>query len=241
MRPKPRKEAHPQTKAAATNNRLLGRNGLGPYIERPQDFPPERVIWYDDDFVAIRDLYPKAQIHTLLLPRNPAKTTLHPTEAFEDVDFRNLVLRGVKKLKSQVASELRRKYGLFSKLEAPRVAAMNSDDPPDVLPEGRDWEKSVATGYHAKPSMSHLHIHVFSVDRVSECLKDRKHYNSFATPFLIPVEDTPLHANDPRRHPGREGYLDQDFLCWRCGRNFKHRFTMLKDHLKDELEQWKRE
>lgn len=88
--------------------------------------------------------------------------------------------------------------------------------------------------------MNHLHVHVLSRDRVSECMRHRKHYNSFATEFLVPMEDFPLAEEDKRRQPGREGYLERDLKCWRCGREFGRRFRELKGHLEEELETWKR-
>lgn len=47
-------------------------------------------------------------------------------------------------------------------------------------------------GVHSHPSMNHLHVHVLSVDRRSERMKHRKHYNSFATGFFVGVEEFPL-------------------------------------------------
>ena len=117
---------------------------------------------------------------------------------------------------------------------------MDADPPPDKLPEERDWEKDIMCGIHAHPSMNHLHIHVMSVDRHSDSLKHRKHYNSFSTPFFIDVMDFPLAKDDPRRHPGRAGYLNRDYKCWRCGENFGNRFTRLKDHLETEYQAWRR-
>lgn len=37
------------------------RDGLGIYAERPEDNPEGRVVDYDDDFVVIRDKFPKAR------------------------------------------------------------------------------------------------------------------------------------------------------------------------------------
>jgi aprataxin len=37
------------------------RDGLIVYIERPEENPEGRVVEYDDDFVLIRDKYPKAR------------------------------------------------------------------------------------------------------------------------------------------------------------------------------------
>lgn len=43
-------------------------------------------------------------------------------------------------------------------------------------------------GYHAKPSMQRLHLHVISRDFHSPWLKTKKHWNSFNSPFLLSSE-----------------------------------------------------
>jgi len=245
------KKKHPQSASsparkqptipAADLNSFLGRDALGAYITSPTSFPTTRVLSYDEEFVSIRDLYPKSSIHLLLLPRDMGKALQHPFDAFEDIEFLARTRTAAAILAKLVASELRRNYSSISKSSAAREAAMQADPPPEVLPEGRDWEKEVLVGVHAHPSMSHLHVHVLSRDRVSECMRHRKHYNSFATPFLVPLEDMPLAKDDARRHPGREGYLDRDLQCWRCGKNFGRSFAKLKQHLLEEIEDWKRE
>lgn len=228
---------------ATTAITFLGRDGLGAYIASPDSFPASRVISYCEKFVVINDLYPKSSIHLLLLPRAPEKTFLHPFDALEGKDFLAEVLGEVSKLRILVAKELRRRYGRYSVQDQARKQAMEAECPPSErdLPPGRDWSKEVAAGVHAHPSMNHLHIHVLSVDRESDRMRHRKHYNSFATPFFIALEDFPLAPNDKRRHPGREGYLDSDLKCWRCGKNFGNKFARLKDHLNEEFEVWKRE
>jgi aprataxin len=230
------------SKRPSTNRTSFhGRDGLGAYILSPQNYPATRVITYNDSFVTIHDLYPKSSVHCLLLPRSDKHTLLHPFDAFEDAEFLAAVRGEAKKLKTLVAKELRRKYGPFSKQDEPREAVLNGEIDADMLPEGRDWEKGVKVGVHAHPSMNHLHIHVISVDRHSECLKYKKHYNSFATPFFVELEDFPLAEDDVRRRPGKEGYLQGDMKCWRCGRNFENRFARLKEHLELEFEEWKKE
>jgi len=221
---------------------FTGREGLGAYIEDPTSFPPTQVIYHNNNFVAINDMYPKSSVHTLLLPRGP-QSKLHPFDAFEDPEFLTSVQEETKKLCTIVAKEIQRKYGKFSKQDQAREGALNGEDN-DLeadLPQGRDWEREVMAGVHAHPSMAHLHVHVMSVDRFSECLKHRKHYNSFATAFFVPIEDFPLREDDVRRHPGREGYLNSDFKCWKCGKNFGNKFSKLKTHLAEEFEVWKRE
>ena len=110
------------------------------------------------------------------------------------------------------------------------------------LPPGRDWSKSIISGVHLSPSMNHLHIHILSTDRFSPCMKHRKHYNSFNTPFLIPVEDFPLGEGDERLKKGvGRTYLESELRCWRCGKGFGNRFARLKEHLEEEFDKWKRE
>ncbi|RAO70769.1 uncharacterized protein BHQ10_006781 [Talaromyces amestolkiae] len=237
-RSKKSKQTEPQKPKKLTTF-FQTRDALGLYIERPESYPSSVVIYYNDNFVAIHDMFPKSSLHLLLLPREATKFYQHPFDAFEDIEFLHKVQEEVKKLRSLAARELQRRYGKYSLQEKARREAMERDPPPDELPLGRDWEKEIITGIHAHPSMNHLHIHVMSVDRYSDRLKHRKHYNSFSTPFFVPIEDFPLAPDDVRRHPSREGYLNRDFECWRCKKKFGKQFQQLKQHLEEEFEVWK--
>lgn len=235
-------------KPSTTNSKTLGpslafpgRDGLGAYLADPASFPPSRVIYHTEKWVVINDLYPKSSVHILLLPRDKSKNLLHPFEALEDRQFLVDVQAEIKKLRVLVAKELRRRYSKFSAQEKERDDPLSADLVSEELPTGRDWGKDVISGVHAHPSMNHLHVHVLSRDRVSDCLKKKIHYNSFNTPFLIDVQDFPLDKDDVRRHPGKQGYLDSDLKCWRCGKTFGNKFARLKEHLAEEFEQWKRE
>lgn len=250
MAPKPKKSAIESAKPRTSKpwlQKLAGRDGLGAYIQDPKSFPPSRVIYHNDGFVAIHDLYPKASVHTLLLPRGP-QSLLHPFEAFEDTVFLATVQEEVRRLRQLVAKELQRIHGKFSAQEKARERVLNGEDEiisGQDLPSGRDWGKEVVAGIHAHPSMTHLHVHVMSRDHFSECLKHRKHYNSFATPFFVDINDFPLAQDDVRRHPGHEGYLNMNLICWRCGtdfgNNFGKAFSKLKPHLAEEFQAWRAE
>ncbi|KAJ5945554.1 Aprataxin-like protein [Penicillium verhagenii] len=237
---KPMTEASRGKKIRPNHAYKPGRDGLGAYIAKPETYPSSVVVKYNEDFVAIHDMFPKSSLHLLLLPRDPTKTDLHPFDAFEDIEFLTKVRAEAHKLRALAATELRRKYGKDSAQEQARQAALIAEPPPDELPTGRDWEKEIMCGVHAVPSMNHLHVHVIAVDRHSERLKHRKHYNSFATPFFVPIEDFPLSNDDLRRDPTRQGYLKRDFICWRCGEEFGNKFTLLKEHLEKEFEEWRR-
>lgn len=237
------KQQSPELKSRKTTQPTFfaGRDGLGAYSVDPASFGPERVIYYNDDFVFINDLFPKSSVHCLVLPRDFNLNVLHPFDAFENPDFLAKVQQEVAKARKIVADELRRRYGRFSASEQPRLKAMEAGQSPDELPPGRDWSKDVMTGIHAHPSMSHVHVHVMSRDMVNDCMHHRKHYESFNTPFLVDVDQFPLAKDDPRRHPGRSGFLNQDLKCWRCNKNFVNKFKQLKEHLEEEFDDWKRQ
>lgn len=119
---------------------------------------------------------------------------------------------------------------------------MESENPPNPLPPGRDWLKSIKMGVHAHPSMSHLHIHILSVDMHSDTMRHRKHYNSFNTDFFIPLDAFPLPEDDPRwQIPYQNANLKADFKCWRCGKMFGNQFAKLKQHLESEFQEWRAE
>jgi aprataxin len=250
MRPKPHppppdsKHSHVST-ASKLTRAFKDRDGLGAYLADPKAFPSSRVIYHNQSFVAIHDLYPKASVHTLLLPRSTRHNLLHPFDAFDDAEFLALVRAETDRLKGLVAKELKRRFGSGSRkeqeLERERaLAAAGNDTDDSQLPPGRDWLAEVKVGIHMHPSMNHLHVHVFSRDMHSPCLKHRKHYNSFNTPFLVDMADFPLAGDDPRRR-GNQGYLNRNLVCWRCGRDFTNRFKALKEHLDEDFEEWKAE
>ncbi|KAL2797649.1 HIT-like domain-containing protein [Aspergillus keveii] len=245
LSPKPKQPKHEkqglvkdiQKKAHGT---FRPRDALGAYIAKPETYPPNVVVYHNADFVVIHDLFPKSTLHLLLLPRDATKTLVHPIEAFDDPEFLAKVKEEAKKVCALAAGELRRKYGKYSLRDREREKALDADPPPENLPAGRDWGKEIMCGIHAHPSMTHLHVHIISVDRYSDRLKHRKHYNSFSTPFFVDIDDFPLAVDDPRRDPDRQGYLRRNFICWRCGRDFGNQFTHLKKHLEEEFNDWKR-
>ncbi|KAF2651414.1 HIT-like protein [Lophiostoma macrostomum CBS 122681] len=248
-KPKPASPTPPSIQHA-TKRTFDMRDGLGVYIEHPELNPEGLVISHDPSYVVIRDKYPKSSVHLLLLPRDPALWYQHPLDALSNnpallADIR----QRVDELKVLVASELRRLYGGESATDAPYQTALEelmstSSDPPPPgperdarLPAGRDWLSEVRAGVHTHPSMNHLHIHVFSRDMYSACMKHKKHYLSFNTSFLVGLDELPLGEHDARRHPG--DWPNWDMRCWRCGERFG--FAKLKRHLEEEWEAWKKE
>lgn len=233
----------PKPTPAATDKRtqrtvFYGRDGLAAYTTDPASFPPSRVLYHNDKFVVINDLFPKAAVHLLILPRDIKRNAMAPQDAFDDPQFLADCQQEEKKVRGIVASELRRRFGHFSATDRPRLQAMDAEDPPDDLPAGRNWDKEIISGIHANPSMAHVHIHILSRDMVSEPMKKRNHYQSFTTDFLVALDQFPLAPDDHRRTYGR---FPEDMICWRCGMNFQNRMVKLKEHLQEEFEEWKRE
>lgn len=96
-------------------------------------------------------------------------------------------------------------------------------------------------GFHAVPSMRQLHLHLISQDFDSACLKNKKHWNSFATDFFVPPEEwiEQLRADGRLvvdKH-AQEAKLKAQMLCPVSGKVLKDMPT-LKDHLASA--EWKR-
>ncbi|KAH7384147.1 HIT-like domain-containing protein [Phaeosphaeria sp. MPI-PUGE-AT-0046c] len=254
-KPKPTAEdVGPSSTLEKAKNAVKGwdpRNGLGEYLDKPETNPEGRVVEHDDDFVVIRDKFPKASVHLLLIPRSPKYYNQHPLHAFsKDAAFLADVRTRVDRLQRLAASELRRQFGHLSASDAPYHAALEdlmsspSPSPPTpaqeaALPAGRDWSAEIVTGVHTHPSMNHLHVHIFSRDMHSECMKHKKHYLSFNSTFLVQMDEFPLQEGSERFEPGH--WPSWDMKCWRCGENYKNKFKALNEHLEEEFEAWKKE
>jgi aprataxin len=69
-KPKPQptaEDVEPSSTLEKAKNAIAGwdpRNGLGVYINKAETNPEGRVVEYDDDFVVIRDKFPKARYAT---------------------------------------------------------------------------------------------------------------------------------------------------------------------------------
>ncbi|XP_065372176.1 aprataxin-like protein [Calliphora vicina] len=63
-------------------------------------------------------------------------------------------------------------------------------------------------GFHNQPSMQRLHLHVISKDFVSDCLKKKKHWNSFNTGLFLDYEDLCKQLQET----GQVKRLDSDTL-----------------------------
>ncbi|KAI0811028.1 hypothetical protein BC629DRAFT_1281155, partial [Irpex lacteus] len=103
-----------------------------------------------------------------------------------------------------------------------------------------EWE--VYIGFHALPSMTHLHLHVISCDFHNETLKTKKHFNSFHPKhgFFLHYDDvmswfdaTPSFFKDKissLRPSNYEHLLKLNLSCHLCPQSFRN-MPLLKAHL----------
>ncbi|KAL2630199.1 hypothetical protein R1flu_014885 [Riccia fluitans] len=89
-------------------------------------------------------------------------------------------------------------------------------------------------GYHSNPSMRQLHLHVVSQDFDSASLKNKKHWNSFTSPFfrdsLDVINEVKTHGYVDNCGPSAEKLLDLELRCHRC-RSVQPNIPRLKTHI----------
>ncbi|ELT97774.1 hypothetical protein CAPTEDRAFT_132902 [Capitella teleta] len=158
---------------------------------------PELVVEEDDRLVIIKDKYPKARHHFLVMPRES--------------------IANLKALDSRHLDLLRHMQSRGEELAAKTSKTLQ-----------------FRLGYHAIPSMSHVHMHVISQDFDSVCLKTKKHWNSFTTEYFLDSEDViqmienfdavEVNSSDS------EKILKKDLRCHKCSKEFST-MPALKKHI----------
>ncbi|XP_050079247.1 aprataxin-like [Anopheles maculipalpis] len=163
-----------------------------------------KQLFVSDWAVVIKDKYPKAMHHFLVLP-------------WRDID-------SVYDLSSGDTALLQDMYDL----------GLKAIDTTGLTGDRFDY------GYHMKPSMRRLHLHVISKDYHSHCLSHRYHWNAFNTEFLIKHEDVVEKLREqgcverPSLHYIMQ-LLETPLRCNQC--TFRPaNFAKLKLHLKQHVE-----
>ncbi|KAG7225854.1 hypothetical protein INR49_014376 [Caranx melampygus] len=160
---------------------------------------PKMQVYKDDKVVVIKDKYPKARYHWLVLPWQsiPSLKAL----CAEHCDL----VKHMQKVADQMIQQ---------------------------CPDSRSLQ--FRTGYHAIPSMSHVHLHVISQDFDSPCLKNKKHWNSFTTDYFIESRDVIEMLNTNGGVTVKDGTSELLKLPLRCHVCRKELPTIpaLKEHLK---------
>lgn len=137
---------------------------LNTYIEHPE---AHDTIFYDDDYVVVKDAFPKARLHWLILPRDKTITIQHPL----------IILKNNEELYKKTKV-------LVDEFVNKAAQELNVD------------RSHIKAGVHSVPSLANLHIHIISRDMYSDRLKTALHYNTFTTEFFINYEDIPNASVD---------------------------------------------
>lgn len=160
---------------------------------------PNLVVESDDLIVIIKDKYPKAKKHFLILPKAEINT--------------------IKDLKKEHLSLLNHMHNKAEELIS------RSEN-----------EKNIRIGYHAVPSMRHLHLHVISQDFDSPCLKTKTHWNSFTTEYFIDSKEVIKQLEEKGHVKLMDPKIAKDLLaqtlrCHVCKAEMKT-IPKLKEHIK---------
>uniref|UniRef100_H3BWU4 Aprataxin n=1 Tax=Tetraodon nigroviridis TaxID=99883 RepID=H3BWU4_TETNG len=163
---------------------------------------PNMQVFKDDKVVVIRDKYPKARYHWLVLPWRSISS-----------------LKALREEDCELVKHMQ------------QVAELMIQRCPDA------GTLRFRSGYHAIPSMSHVHLHVISQDFDSPCLKNKKHWNSFTTDYFIESQAVIQMLETDGKISIREGTSELLKLPLRCHVCRKELSTMpaLKEHLKSHL------
>ena len=192
-------------------------NALYRYAEDPEEHA-ESVVWHDAKYVVVRDKFPKARVHLLVLPRPAPATGAVPYAGPLDLQHR---------ADAAVVREM------LAAARAALAAAHPAQDPAHVR-----------LGFHMQPSMRPLHLHAVSTDYDAPALRTKKHWNSFTTRFF--VDAAPLAARidacacdaDVRaltaavfgNAEAAAALLRTPLCCHRCGAPMRN-MPALKSHL----------
>ncbi|KAI7811018.1 aprataxin isoform X1 [Triplophysa rosa] len=163
---------------------------------------PKMQVYKDDRVVVIKDKYPKARYHWLVLPWDS--------------------ISSLKVLRSEHCDLLQHMQHVGDRM----------------VQQCPDAQKlRFRLGYHAIPSMSHVHMHVISQDFDSPCLKNKKHWNSFTTEYFIESQDVIAMLEADGKVTVKEStneLLKRPLRCHVCHKE-QSTIPKLKDHLSTHL------
>ncbi|TKS68224.1 Aprataxin [Collichthys lucidus] len=198
------KETEKESVSASKGEATKNSEGFGHWSQglKASMQDPKMQVYKDDKVVVIKDKYPKARYHWLVLP-----------------------WQSISSLKA-----LREEHCELMK-HMQRVGEQMVQQCPDAS------RLRFRMGYHAIPSLSHLHLHVISQDFDSPCLKNKKHWNSFTTDYLINSHDVIQMLETDGKVTVKEGtseLLKLPLRCHVCHREIPT-IPALKEHLKSHF------
>lgn len=194
----PRQRSVPpkKEKDASAKKESLGHWSQGLKISMED---PKMQVYKDEQVVVIKDKYPKARFHWLVLPWASISSLKAVTREHLEL------LRHMHAVGEKVIAD----FAGSSKLR-------------------------FRLGYHAIPSMSHVHLHVISQDFDSPCLKNKKHWNSFNTEYFLESQAVIEMVQEAGRVTVRDGMpelLKLPLRCHEC-QQLLPSIPQLKEHLR---------
>ncbi|KAH6918642.1 HIT-like domain-containing protein [Coprinopsis sp. MPI-PUGE-AT-0042] len=222
---------------------------LRQYAAKSADSLPKSVLFQSTSkFYTIFDAYPKSIFHFLILPRilstqdAAGASDNEGTSEISDPQQQHFTASELRNFKAILKTDRERCKTLLEEMHEEAQGVKKQIEDEMVEHYGFKWD--VWIGFHAVPSMEHLHLHVLSADLVSERMKNKKHYNSFhpSLGFFLHISDvlewfdaTPEYFKDvtelnPKKY---EGLLKESLACFKCGSSMKNMPT-LKEHLQVE-------
>ncbi|XP_029332482.1 aprataxin isoform X1 [Mus caroli] len=156
-------------------------------------------VYKDDQVVVIKDKYPKARHHWLVLPWAS--------------------ISSLKVVTSEHLELLKHMHDVGEKVIADFAGSSTL---------------RFRLGYHAIPSMSHVHLHVISQDFDSPCLKNKKHWNSFNTEYFLESQAVIKMVQETGRVTVKDGTCELLKLPLRCHecQQLLPSIPQLKEHLR---------
>ena len=175
------------------------------FLDDPSD---SAVVYLDDEVMAIKDKFPKAKHHYLVMPRDTRYASIG------DLTPDDMPL-------------LKHMERVANKLVNDNNTIHDENESPDL--EFPDYKY----GFHAVPSMNHLHMHVISQDLDSSCLRHKKHWNSFTTTFFVPLEEMMIavESGEAVDFSYRSNRLSDGLKCHHCGKA-QISIPKLKEHIR---------
>ncbi|CAE6459422.1 unnamed protein product [Rhizoctonia solani] len=224
------------------------RSALRKYVlSNPRDLGSDVLLSESEHCITIFDKYPKAMFHFLILPK--LSETISASATINLATF----LRWDKQIALEYLQHMTR--------DTETAKSMIEDEM--MKQHGFKWD--ILIGFHAVPSLDHVHLHVLSSDLCSPALKKKHHYNSFRPDlgFFLHLEDVLKWFDFPAATPFSKGptfespfnlelkkiavpaqkyepLLKKNLECFKCQETFKT-IPQLKTHLQKEWDEEKAE
>lgn len=152
------------------------------YLRNPSKHS-DSIVYNDDKCIIIKDAYPKAAIHLLLL----AKESFLVKNSIKEILIDDLAkLKSLHDCAKSFVTQIT--YALAADAVEEEILGLHL--PERFLSEirlkhARQNIGEFYFGYHIIPSLFPLHLHIISSDFISSYLKNKKHWNSFTTEYFV--------------------------------------------------------